>query len=314
MTASPTSDPAAQLLARFQGDLGMERLVDVIRQQFLVAGDSELASDLAKVAQLLELGPGAVLIQQDASDSDLFLVLSGGFHISVNQRITGHRAAGLHVGEMAAIDATARRSSAVIASEHSLVAKIPLGDFEAIARKYPEIWRRCAIELCRRLKERNKFHNPPRSEPVVFIGSTVEGLPIAREIQSNFTHDRVVVMVWEKGIFNPGATPIEDLVKVVSECDFGVMLVTPDDKVISRGESRDAPRDNVIFELGLLIGKIGRERTFIVGPRGTDVKIPTDLLGVTPISYDVKKPSWEQTEIAVVSNEIRKIVKKLGPI
>ena len=120
--------------------------------------------------------------------------------------------------------------------------------------------------------------------------------------------------VWEKGIFNVGATPIEDLIKIVSECEFGIMVVTPDDKVVSRGECRDAPRDNVIFELGLLIGAIGRQRTFIVSPRKTDIKIPTDLLGVTPLSFDNTKPSWQEAEIPIVSNEIRKLIKKAGPI
>jgi predicted nucleotide-binding protein len=149
---------------------------------------------------------------------------------------------------------------------------------------------------------------------VVFIGSTVEGLPIAREIQTGLTHDPFVVRVWERGVFNAGATPIEDLVKIVSECDFGIMVVTADDKLISRGEVYNAPRDNVIFELGLLIGAIGRERTFIVSPRKAEVKIPTDLLGVAHITYDHTKTSWQETELLVVANEIRKLITNAGPI
>jgi predicted nucleotide-binding protein len=220
----------------------------------------------------------------------------------------------MHIGEMAVIDPTSRRSSTVVAHEHSLVAKIEFKDFNVIAEQYPQIWRRLAVELCRRLKERNKFHKPPRCEPVVFIGSTVEGLPIAREIQAGFTYDPFVVKVWERGVFNAGATPIEDLVQAVSECDFGIMVVTPDDKLISRGETYNAPRDNVIFELGLLIGAIGRERTLIVSPRKADVKIPTDLLGVVPISYDETKLSWQETELPVVTNQIRKFISNTGPI
>jgi predicted nucleotide-binding protein len=123
-----------------------------------------------------------------------------------------------------------------------------------------------------------------------------------------------VVKIWEKGIFNAGPTPIEDLVRIVAECDFGIMIVTPDDKVVSRGENHNAPRDNVVFELGLLIGAIGRHRTFIVSPRKADIKIPTDLLGVTTLAYDNTKSSWQESEISIVSNEIRKAVTNIGPI
>jgi CRP/FNR family cyclic AMP-dependent transcriptional regulator len=308
------SNPADALVSRFNGQLGKEKLTDVVREQCIVRGEQGLAEELVAVAALQEIKQGDVLIHQDACDDDIYLILSGSFDILVNKRPTASRVAGMHVGEMAAIDPTSRRSSTVIARERSLVARIQLKDFDVIAQHHPQIWRRLAVELSRRLKERSKFHNPPRSQPVVFIGSTVEGLPIAREIQANFTHDPFVVKVWEKGIFNAGATPIEDLVKMVSECDFGIMVVTADDKVVSRGESYDAPRDNVIFELGLLIGAIGRERTFIVSPRRLDIKIPTDLLGVTPISYDNTKPSWQEMEIPIVTNEVRKLISKTGPI
>lgn len=308
------SNPADALISRFIGDAGKAKLVGVFLEQFIVRGEVDLATELVAVAKLAELRQGESLIRQDACDDDIYFILSGSFDILVNQRFTASRVAGMHVGEMAAIDPTSRRSSTVVAHEHSLVAKIQLKDFDFITQKHPQIWRRLAVELSRRLKERNKFHNPPRSQPVIFIGSTVEGLPIAREIQAIFTHDPFVVKVWDKGIFNAGATPIEDLAKIVSECDFGIMVVTPDDKVVSRGESYDAPRDNVIFELGLLIGAVGRNRTFIVSPRKADIKIPTDLLGVTPITYDTAKTSWQDTEIAVVGNEIRKAVRKIGPI
>ena len=308
------SNPSGALFSRFEGPTGKARLTDVVCEQFIVRGEQSLAAELVSAASLIELKQGDVLIEQNASDDDIYLILSGSFDILINQRSTASRVAGMHVGEMVAIDPTSRRSSTVVAREHSLVARILLRDFDQITQRYPQIWRRLAVELSRRLKERNKFHNPPRSQPVVFIGSTVEGLPVAREIHACFTHDPFVVKVWEKGIFNPGATPIEDLVTLISQTDFGIMVVTPDDKVVSRGENQDAPRDNVIFELGLLIGAIGRQRTFIVSPRKRDIKIPSDLLGVTPLSYDDSKASWQSSEIPIVANEIRKQIKTIGPI
>lgn len=312
--SEPSKDSSAKLLDRFQGDEGKGRLVEVLCEQFLVRGEKDLANEIATIATLLEVKQDDVIILQDGCDDDIFLILSGNFNVLVNKRHTGSRTTGMHFGEMAMIDTTSRRSASVVASEPSLVAKISSANFEKIAERHPQIWRRLAIELSRRIKERNKFHAPPRSQPVIFIGSTVEGLTIAREIQSSFSRDPFVVKVWDQGIFTPGATPIEDLVKMVSECDFGIIVVTPDDIVISRGENHFAPRDNVIFELGLLIGAIGRQRTLIVSPRQPDIKKPTDLLGVTLLTFDNMKPSWHDTEIPMVSNEIRRIITQVGPI
>jgi predicted nucleotide-binding protein len=41
----------------------------------------------------------------------------------------------------------------------------------------------------------------------------------------------------------------------------------------------------VIFELGLFSGGIGRERTFMAHDRTKPLDLPTDLLGVTPATY-----------------------------
>lgn len=314
MSDSPTSNPSDQVLSRFRGDSGRSRLIDAICQQALVLGDRELAAQFATTAIVRELAAGETLIHQDAGDNDLYLVLSGQLEILVNSRLTGHRSFGMHVGEMAAIDPTARRSSTVKAVERTLVAQVTLESFEQIAESKPEIWRRLAIELCRRLRERNRFHPPPRSQPVIFIGSSTEGLRVANEVSENFSHDPFVTKVWSHGVFSPGATTIEALERVSSESDFGILVVTPDDHLTLRGSDHLAPRDNVVFELGLLIGSIGRKRTFMLLPRAIDIRIPTDLLGVTPVTLDTAKSDWMSGEVAAACNKIRKTILSLGPI
>jgi CRP/FNR family transcriptional regulator, cyclic AMP receptor protein len=74
-------------------------------------------------------------------------------------------------------------------------------------------------------------------------------------------HDNVIVRVWTDQIFGASNYPIDDLARAVDEADFGVLVVTPDDRVMSRGDEQDAPRDNVVFELGMLIAGIGRTRS-----------------------------------------------------
>jgi len=71
-----------------------------------------------------------------------------------------------------------------------------------------------------------------------------------------------------------------------SRFDFAILLLTPDDIVQSRSTELASPRDNVIFELGLFMGELGRDRTFILQQPGSGMKIPTDLAGVVTSNYD----------------------------
>ena len=48
----------------------------------------------------------------------------------------------------------------------------------------------------------------------------------------------------------------------------------------------DAPRDNVLFEYGLFLGRVGVDRAYIIAEK--DVKIPTDMLGITYTRYDTE--------------------------
>ena len=68
----------------------------------------------------------------------------------------------------------------------------------------------------------------------------------------------------------------------------------------------------MIFELGLFMGALTRKRTFIVSPRGVDIKIPSDLLGITKLTYKSGAKDELPSLIAPVCDEIRKIIEKTG--
>ena len=53
-------------------------------------------------------------------------------------------------------------------------------------------------------------------------------------------------------------------------------------------EQKPSPRDNVVFELGLFMGRLGRRRTILMKPKNTVIKLPSDLVGVTTIDYPAK--------------------------
>lgn len=122
----------------------------------------------------------------------------------------------------------------------------------------------------------------PSNRPTVFIGSSSEGKKFAVAVQAALEADAEVT-TWDQGFFTPGQTFIEGLIDGSSRFDFAVLLLTPDDVVQSRSAELLSPRDNVIFELGLFMGSLGRNRTFVVNPHGSDLKIPSDLAGLTTL-------------------------------
>ncbi len=149
-------------------------------------------------------------------------------------------------------------------------------------------------------------------KPKVFIGSSVEGLNIAYAIQQNLTHDAEST-VWDQGVFDLSKTTIESLDKTLELMDFGIFVFSTDDVTTIRNNESPSVRDNVLFELGLFIGKMGRDRVFFVIPDGTPIHIPTDLLGVTPGKYETKRTDGSfQAATGAVCNQIRTQIKSLG--
>ena len=140
-------------------------------------------------------------------------------------------------------------------------------------------------------------------KPRIFIASAAESLNVADAVNLNLDHDAEVT-VWKHG-FEISSDNISSLLDRARASDFAVFIFTPDDVSniqrqekpvvrdddVSRIQRQEKPvvRDNVLFELGLFVGSIGKERCFIVKPRDTDLHIPTDLLGLTPADYEADR-------------------------
>lgn len=286
--------------------------MEALRGQRFVEGNFDAATALSRVVTLAELEPGAPVMSQGSADNDLVAIISGSVSVLVNGRKVAERRAGQHVGEMALIDTAQARSATIIANELTVVARIAEADFTPIADRFPRIWRALACEIGARLRERGRFHPPPNDRPHIFIGSSAESLPIATAIRTGLVREPVVPMLWSRGVFEASKTSIEALERAAKKADFAALVFSPDDKLFSRGAESAAPRDNVVFELGLFMGALGRDRTFIVKPHGTEVRIPSDLLGVTPVTYESGQASIE-TRLAPVIEEVLGIMRHRGP-
>ncbi|WP_050027391.1 nucleotide-binding protein [Verrucomicrobium sp. BvORR034] len=149
------------------------------------------------------------------------------------------------------------------------------------------------------------------TRPVVFIGSSSEGLPIAEALQANLDHNAEAIL-WSQGVFGLSTGTLETLVSRLSEFDFAILILTADDLTLSRGTESASPRDNVVFELGLFMGALGRTRTFIVYDRTKNIRLPSDLAGVSAATYQPPSAGTLQSALGACTTAIRSAIQAQG--
>lgn len=148
----------------------------------------------------------------------------------------------------------------------------------------------------------------------IFVASSKESLPIANAIHS-VLDDFAEVTVWPQNVFRPSKGSIKALFNFIDKkTDFAIIVYSPDDTAQVRDEEVRMARDNVIFELGLCVGRLGMERTFIFKPKGIDgFALPSDLSGITCVPYKSNRTD-ENLEATVNPgcNTIKKEISELS--
>ncbi|MEF3365553.1 TIR domain-containing protein [Methylocystis sp. 9N] len=143
--------------------------------------------------------------------------------------------------------------------------------------------------------------------PRVFIGSSSRALPITHAIAKILEDNHTIeVDVWNQGILQLGDVLLDALLRRAALSDFALFVITADDVTLSNGKQLDSPRDNVIFELGMFMGTIGRRRAFpviIYGPNGLP-KLPSDLEGLLTCRVQLQNID----NLSILSNENMKIL------
>jgi predicted nucleotide-binding protein len=124
------------------------------------------------------------------------------------------------------------------------------------------------------------------AKPTLFIGSSGDGLPVAKAVEAGLGED-ADICVWDEGIFDLTESTLTSLLNALDRFRFDVFILSPDDTIRIHQKESQAARDNVVFELGLFLGRLGPERTFFVRPsHDDDMRLPSDLLGRTAALYD----------------------------
>jgi len=300
------------MVERFAAD-GGKRLVNALSEFRLLAGLSDVPAHLAGVGELLEVAVGETFIDQGGPETDGLFIVAGSVDVIVNRKVVNTRRAGDHVGEMAAIEPAQLRSATIAAREPCVLLKISESNFIAVADANPIIWRRVAATLSRRLMERNSTIAEARQQVRVFVMSSVEALPVTRLLVQHFEHDPFLTVVWDHGVFRASNYTLEELEQQLDQADFAIAVAHADDMVISRGDEWPAMRDNVVFELGMFIGFLGRRRAFLMEPREDKLKLPSDLAGLTTVPYRYVKGKDARAYLAPACEQIRARILETGP-
>lgn len=300
------------MIERYQGKTGEKLLKQALAEQQLINGNESVVNFLVSHGSLSEKAPNETIISQDAEDTDIYFILAGSIDVTINKRLIATRVSGQHVGEMALINPTGTRSASIVSKEKSVLYKVSEEHFSEIADKNPILWRRLAAELVKRLRERSKYIAEPNDFPKVFIGSSSESFNKAEELKRMLERPEIQVAHWKDGIFKASTSTLTSLLETASSYDFAILILHPDDMTESRGNESASPRDNVIFELGLFLGSLKPERVYILRPDHKDLKIPSDLLGITCLSYHLTdEPDKDLKKSAkYIQNEIEKLKAK----
>ena len=145
-------------------------------------------------------------------------------------------------------------------------------------------------------------------KPRIFIGSSTEGLSVAQRIKAFFEPD-YDCYIWNDNIFQFNEGFLETLLKSASLFDFGFMVFAADDVTKIRDQEYETKRDNVLFEYGLFLGRVGVDRAYII--KEDNVKIPSDIVGITLLSYKTHDINGTKQPDDSFDTQLSKLKKKI---
>lgn len=298
------------LMDRFQNKTV---LIEALLAQVVIQGDREVAIGLAEQGELVEFAAGQVLIKEDETDRDMYFLLIGKVALSVKGKYLYPREKNVTVGEASAVNPLITRAATVTAMESTVTLKVSPEILDKVAMTQPRVYRLIAAELASRLLQRNTLIRPQNARPRVFFISSKESLSVAKTIRYGLKYTDADSLIWsDEDMFPPGSYPLEVLEREVDQADFGVAIAHPDDIVRSRRSESAAPRDNVIFELGFFMSRLGRKRTILLVPQmDAELKLPSDFKGLTPITYSPLTGSVDEIPGRVLADPIYVLEQKI---
>lgn len=285
------------MLERFKSD--QTELIEQLLVQPLVKYNQARALYIAEHGDLKAFQSREELITLGEQTTDVFFLLTGSVRISIGKHVLVESfEAGNYVGEIAAVHVTSRTST-VTAIDEVVVVQLSREHFKAFLQEFPEASHAFALDLARRIAIRNANVAKPREKHRIFAISSAEALHVVKSGIQHFEHESDLEYApWSMPqIFQLSSYPMDDLEAELSRTDFAVAIANDDDIVTSRNLEQSMPRDNVLFELGLFVGRFGRKRTVLMAPKGVELKLPSDLKGLSIIYYPENMSDTQENQV-----------------
>ena len=173
-------------------------------------------------------------------------------------------------------------------------------DVEEIAGHDPRFWKATADIVAEQLDHRNEELGAANEHPKVFVISSSAALPVAKLVRTNLDEDEgIAVYLWDRGTFGVSDYPMSS-------------LVDADDVLITRDAQHHVARDNVVLEFGISVGRLGLDRSIALVDAGANVKLPSDLTGLTTLRYQSKDDDRLERSVAKACDEVRKHMGFVG--
>jgi hypothetical protein len=140
----------------------------------------------------------------------------------------------------------------------------------------------------------SRLKRPPHSEPAMAKAKRI--------FLSHGGDSRLAVMVKKvaesagcevvslEDVPSMGRTIYEKFEQLADSASAAVIILGPDETVRVRGRPERIWRQNAVFELGFLVGKLGRRRVLVVLASDA-VRLPTDLAGMQFVVGDPDQPN-----------------------
>jgi predicted nucleotide-binding protein len=135
----------------------------------------------------------------------------------------------------------------------------------------------------------------------VFLAYSSKARATANDVSKFLTSRGVAVRDWEVH-FGPGPTILDELMEASRSCLGAIMLLTKDDDLLVGQENFAAPRDNVIFEMGMFMEARGRERVLVIREEGA--KMPADIGGGIYLSLK------DRSDISPIQTKVWEFIEK----
>src|ERR1700753_4461331 len=132
-------------------------------------------------------------------------------------------------------------------------------------------------------------------KPQIVIFSSSSALGIANALHQNLK-EKFTCHLWKGEFFGENkTTPLWTFFKKLFQYDY-VVLVLSDDNFIKLADSEGkdvsvaTPKDNVIFELGACMARLGPQKTIMVTPDRPTVRLPSYFDTVDTLIFRYENP------------------------